>query len=68
MPATKLRDKTLKLLRDRPASTKLAMIAEGSGLPLSWLKKFHSAGERFTPSADKLLKLHEHLTGKELKI
>lgn len=66
MESTKLKDITLKLLRDRPASTKLAQVSEASGLPLSWLKKFHSAGEKFTPSGDKLVILYEHLAQRKL--
>lgn len=68
MSAHKLRDKALKLLRDRPASIKLNDIAEGTGLSLSWVKKFAATGERFSPSADKLVMLHDHLAKNKLKI
>ena len=68
MSAHKLRDKTLDLFRNRPASLKMTKIAEDTGLGLSWLKKFHATGETYIPLAENLIKLHDHLNKTKLKI
>lgn len=68
MSAHKLRDKTLKLFRDRPASMKMKDISEATGLTLSWLKKFHATGEQCNPSAEKLVILYDHISKVKLKI
>lgn len=62
----KLRDTTLKLLRERPANIKLIQIADATTIPLSWLKQFHARGEKYNPSGSKLETLYKHLTGREV--
>jgi len=62
----RLRDTTLKLLRERPANIKLVKIAEDTTLPLTWLKKFHSEGEKYSPSGSKLETLFRYLSGREV--
>ena len=55
---------TFKLLRDRPASIKLKDVAEGSGLPLSWINLFNVKGDKCSSSIDKVEQLYRYFTGK----
>jgi len=64
----KLRDKTLKLLRERKANVKLSDISEITDLPLTWLKKFCYEGDDICPSVSYIETLYEFLTNKKLKI
>ena len=63
-----LRSKAFELLKTRPANMKLSDIAEGSGLPLTWVKSFHLKGGEKNSSADKIQTLYEYLSGKQLKL
>lgn len=63
---SKLKQVTLKLLRDRPASKTLKDVADESGLTESWIKSFHLRGDQYSASVDKVSALYEHLSGKTL--
>ena len=67
MTGTKFREKTLKLLRDRPASMNLKEVAEGSGLNEAWIRSFHQ-GKVNNPSVVFIEILYEFLAKKSLKI
>lgn len=67
MPGTKLREKTLYLLRNRPSTINLKDVAEGSGLTESWIKSFH-LGNLKHPSVVHIETLYEFLTKKQLKV
>ena len=65
--STRLRDRTLYLVQERPARIKLTRIARDTGLPLSWLSAF-TRGEIDEPSVCRIECLYEYLTGKQLEI
>jgi hypothetical protein len=67
MRGTKLREKTLFLLKNRAATIKLKDVAEGSGLTEAWVKSFH-LGKLEHPSVVHIETLYEYLTKSELKI
>lgn len=64
----KLRDKTLKLLRERPCTVKLSDIADATKLPITWLKKFLYEGDNICPSVSYVETLYEHLSKRKLKL
>jgi hypothetical protein len=67
MPGTKLREKTLTLLRERPATVKLKQISEGCGLSEEWIKSFH-LGNVEHPSVVRVEILYEYLSKTKLKV
>jgi len=64
---TKLREKTLKLLKERPSTIHLKHIAEGSGLTEAWIKSFH-LGKLEHPSVVHIETLYEYLNKRPLKV
>lgn len=67
MKGTKLRDKTLQLLKERPSTVNLKDVAKGSGLTEAWIKSFH-LGKFKHPSVVHVETLYEHLTKRSLKV
>lgn len=64
---TTLRDKTLELLRERPAHLKLKDISIATGLPEGWLSMFHC--DRIAdPSVNYVQTLFEFLTKTRIKV
>jgi hypothetical protein len=66
-PSTRLRDRTLLLLRELPRHRTLKEVADECDLKLSWLTAF-ARGEIDHPSVNRIEKLYEHLTGRKLKV
>lgn len=66
-PSTRLRDRTLKLLRDLPRHITLKEVADACDLQHSWLTAF-VRGEIEHPSVNRIECLYEYLTGKKLKV
>lgn len=67
MQGTKLREKTLFLLKNRPATIKLKDVAEGAGLTEAWVKSFH-LGNLTHPSVVHIETLYEYLSKTKLKV
>lgn len=65
--SSKLRDRTLDLVRNRPVHLTLKKISEDTGLPLGWLKMFAQA-KIDDPSCNRVETLYEHLSGTTLKV
>lgn len=66
MITSKLRDKTLKLLRERKAKITMTSIAKDTDLPIGWLKSFHKDGHKMECSVNRVETLFKHLTGREV--
>ena len=66
-PRSKLYVRTLELLRDRPASKKLAVVAQDTGLPREWLISI-LVRPHTSPSVDRIEVLYEYLSGKSLEV
>ena len=64
---TRLRDKTLALVRAVPRSVTLQQIADEAGLPAAWLSAF-ARGEIDNPSVCRIERLWEYLTGRQLEV
>ena len=64
---TTLRDKTLELLKNRPAFITLEKIAEETGLGSRWLSMFNN-GRISKPSVNAIQTLYEYLTKSEIKV
>lgn len=62
-----LRDKVLELLASRPRNTTYKDVAEATGLPEPWLKKF-AANEIKDPSVNRVETLYNYLTGTPLNV
>lgn len=67
MTGTKLRDKTLFLLQNRPSTINLKDVAEGSGLTESWIKSFN-LGNLTHPSVVHVETLYDYLNKTKLKV
>lgn len=67
MITTKLRDKTLDLLRNRPAWKTYTQIAEDTKIPVGWIKEF-SRGTMNGPDVNRIETLYEHLAQKPIDI
>jgi hypothetical protein len=68
LPApSRLHDKTLYLLRNRPRTITLADIARDTRIGMSWLRKY-SEGNIPDPGARRLETLYVYLTGKPLDV
>jgi hypothetical protein len=65
--STKLRDKVLDLVRNRPVHLTLKKISEDTKLPVGWLKVF-AQGAIEAPSCNRVETLYEYLTGTTLKV
>lgn len=64
---TKLRDRTLELLLERPVRVKMKTIAFETGIPEGWLKQFQR-GALKDPSVNRIETLFEYLSKSELKV
>lgn len=62
---TRLRDRTLELLKNRNQYMK--DIAAATGLNQKWIEGFHN-DQYQDPGVSKVLKLYEYLSGHKLKI
>lgn len=58
-----LMTETLRLLKDRNQTLPTIMVA--TGIPFYWLRKF-SAGQIRQPSVNRIQKLYEYLSGRQL--
>lgn len=65
MLTTKLRDETVKRLKDRPASLKLKNIAETTGIPEGWLKML-AQNKIEDPGVNRIETLYTFLTNNKL--
>lgn len=65
--STKLRDRTLTLVSNRPVRLTLKKISEETKLPLGWLKVF-AQGKIDDPSCNRVETLYEYLCGEQLKV
>jgi hypothetical protein len=65
--STKLRDKTLGLVKNRPVHLTLKQISEETKLPVGWLKVF-AQGKIDDPSCNRVETLYEFLSGEQLKV
>jgi len=59
---TKLRDKTLELLKKRERGVEMDHIASATGLSVTWLKSFQSKGHKLDSGVNKVETLYEYLT------
>ena len=64
---TSFRDKTLELLKNRPAHLTLQKIAKETDLGEGWLSMFHN-GNINHPSVNMIQALYEYLTKTKLKV
>lgn len=62
-----LREKTLKLLKDRDPTKKLLDIAIETGLSFYWLQSFLKNGNTSDAGSDKIVTLYNYLSPKKLK-
>ena len=67
MIQTKLRDKTLELLINRPRSLTFESISKFTSLKVDWIKAFQN-GKIEDPSVNKTETLYEFLINKKLKL
>lgn len=65
--STRLRDKVLHIVRNRPVHMTLKKISEDTSLPLGWLKMF-AQGKIDDPSCNRIETLYEYLCGEQLKV
>lgn len=66
MPETNLTDTTITLLRHRDTTLTLAIIAKKCDVSVAWLASLLSKTPPSDPSADKIQRLYEFLSGKPL--
>lgn len=64
---SKLCLKTLHYLKTRPREMTLKQVSEATQVPLSWIKMFSYTRVEH-PSAPRVEKLYEYLSGKELQV
>lgn len=67
MITTKLRDRTLELLKNRPAWLKYPQIAEETGIPLGWIKVF-AQEQSEGPDVNRVETLYEYLANKSIDV
>jgi hypothetical protein len=65
--STRLRDKTLSLVQNRPVHLTLKQISAATTLPVGWLKMF-AQGQIKEPSCNRIETLYEFLSGEQLKV
>lgn len=59
---------TLRLLRDRPASLSLKLISEEASIPYAWLISLTKSNRAKSPDVNKVQKLYEYLSKRELEL
>lgn len=65
---SRLLERTLELLRDRPRTITLAIIEENTGLKQTWLQSLSNGGKVKSPNVCSIVKLYEYLSESKLQI
>ncbi|MFZ1074785.1 MAG: hypothetical protein WAN50_00195 [Minisyncoccia bacterium] len=65
---SKLRIRTLELLRNRPIQLTLDKIAAATGIKVAWLQYFQAQGDETSPSVDRIETLYNFLSSKKLTV
>ena len=68
MYQSKLRDRTIELLKSRPRTLTLAKISEDTKIPVTWLECFRTKGKDLESSVNKVETLYEYLAKTTLQV